>query len=189
MSDSELTTNAMDRPTIDTGAYRETMGLFATGVTVILAGQDNDIRGMTANCVTSLSLEPILIIVCPSKKSHLSSYLKKGRHFTLNILGERQEAIANYFACGSSQTATPEFEFVTWPAAGSVPRLRDCPGAVACQVFDIHDGGDHWIVVGEVVGVHRGPAPHRPLLFFGGSYHSPARKEPEHLEPSSGPYE
>lgn len=189
MSESELTTNPMDRSTIDTHAYRETMGLFATGVTVILAREDRDVRGMTANGVTSLSLDPTLIIVCPSKKSHMSSYLKRGREFTLNILSEKQEAVANYFACASAQPVLPKFEFVTWPAAGSVPRLRQCLGAVACRVSEIHEGGDHWIVVGEVIGLYRGPAPHRPLLFFGGGYHSPAKDEPEHLQPSSDPYE
>jgi flavin reductase (DIM6/NTAB) family NADH-FMN oxidoreductase RutF len=56
-------------------------------------------------------------------------------------------------------------------------------------VSEIHEGGDHWIVVGEVIGLYRGPAPYRPLLFFGGGYHSPAKYEPEHLQPSSDPYE
>ena len=174
---------------LDSRIYRDIWGGFVTGVTVITTDCDGWLHGMTANGVTSLSLDPTLIIVCPSKKSHMSSYLKRGREFTLNILSEKQEAVANYFACASAQRVLPKLEFVTWPAAGSVPRLCQCLGAVACRVSEIHEGGDHWIVVGEVIGLYRGPAPHRPLLFFGGGYHSPAKDEPEHLQPSSDPYE
>ncbi|MFQ5993927.1 MAG: flavin reductase family protein [Acidiferrobacterales bacterium] len=178
----------MTTPTVDTHAYRQTMGLFATGVTVILAAEGRDIRGMTANGVTSLSLEPTLIIVCPSKKSHMATYLDKGQAFTLNILGEDQEAIANYFAGGVDGEEKPQFDFIPWPTAGNTPRLSGCIGALACRVHEIHEGGDHWIVIAEVLDLHRGPEPPRPLLFFGGGYHSPAQEEPEHLEPTSDPY-
>ncbi len=164
------------------------MGLFATGVAVVLTGRDGDVRGMTANGVTSLSLDPTLIIVCPSKKSRMASRLKVGCPFTLNILREDQERIANYFAGGGNPGAA-EFEFITWPEAARVPRLAGCIGALACRVNEIHEGGDHWIVVAEVTGLHRGPEPHRPLLFYGGGYHSPTLEEPEHLEPASDPYE
>ena len=168
--------------------YRTTMGLFATGVTIILAGGGKDVHGMTANGVTSLSLEPRLIIVCPSKKSRMASYLKRGQNFTLNILGNHQETLANYFACGSDQLLAPKYEFVSWAAAGTVPRLGDCIGALACRVHEVHEGGDHWIVVGEVDGLYNGSAPCEPLLFFSGGYHSAAKTEPGHLKPTADPY-
>lgn len=168
--------------------YRRTMGLFATGVTVILAAEGKAVHAMTANGVTSLSLEPTLIIVCPSKTCRMASYLKKGRNFTLNILGEHQEVLANYFAGGSEQVKAPKCEFVHWAEAGAVPRLAGCIGALACRVHDVHEGGDHWIVVGEVIGLHNGSVSHRPLLFFSGGYHFAATVEPRHLKPTADPY-
>ncbi len=166
--------------------YRKTIGLFATGVTVILTEKDGEVHGMTANAVTSLSLDPTLIIVCPSNKAHLEQLLTVGVTFTVNILGDHQERLSNYFAAGTDK---PEFDLLPWPAAEKAPRLKGCIGALACRVYERHDGGDHKIVVGEVMDTYVADGPHWPLLYFGGGYHFPSRREAEHLEPSADPYE
>ena len=67
--------------------YRDVIGLFATGVTVLLTEKDGEVRGMTANAVTSLSLDPTLLIVCPSKASRFAQMLEVGASFSVNILG------------------------------------------------------------------------------------------------------
>lgn len=174
---------------VDTLAYRKTIGLFATGVTVILAERDGQIHGMTANSVTSVSLEPTLVLVCPSKQANMARFLTTPEaYFTINILSEEQELLSNYFARWRGQDEPPAYRLIPWPAAGNVPRLDGCLGALACRVYRIYEGGDHWIVVGEVVDLYRSEGPYRPLLFFAGEYHQLRRQEPEHVPPSADPY-
>ena len=150
--------------------YRRTMGLFATGVTVVLAERDGEVHGMTANAVTSLSMEPTLLIVCPAKGTRMADHLADGSHFTINILSEGQEELSNHFASPPAEGSAPEFELIPWDAAGRAPRLGGCLGSLGCRVQAIHDGGDHWIVVGEVLDLHVGNDAPGPLIFFGGKY-------------------
>jgi flavin reductase (DIM6/NTAB) family NADH-FMN oxidoreductase RutF len=177
--------------------YRKTIGRFATGVTVILAERDGDVRGMTANAVTSLSLDPTLLLFCPSKKARFSELIREGGDFTVNILGDHQKSLSNYFARTpdasfkigrSGGEAEPEFELLSWPEGGDAPRLGDCIGAIGCRVQSIYDGGDHWIVVGEVKALHRDEKACWPLLFYEGSYHHPSRMAGENLDPATDPY-
>lgn len=174
--------------TIDTRAYRQTIGLFATGVTVLLAEREGEVHGMTANAVTSLSLEPTLVIVCPSKRANLADFLISGNHFTINILSEQQESLSNFFANWRHEEPPPAYEFIPWAAAGEAPRLDGCLAALACRVAQVHDGGDHWIVVGQVLDLYRSEETHRPLLFFGGEYRHIRRQESEHILPSADAY-
>ena len=170
--------------------YRNVIGLFATGVTVLLAEKGGEVRGMTANAVTSLSLDPTLLIVCPSKASRFAQMLEVGVDFSVNILGDHQEQDSNFFA-GTQEGGLGKDDacgLENWPDSHAAPRLRDCIAAMACRVHQMHDGGDHWIVVGEVLDLyHSGPQPW-PLLFFEGSYHQPSRMAGQHLEPAADPF-
>jgi flavin reductase (DIM6/NTAB) family NADH-FMN oxidoreductase RutF len=170
--------------------YRDVIGLFATGVTVLLTEKDGEVRGMTANAVTSLSLDPTLLIVCPSKASRFAQMLEAGASFSVNILGDHQEQDSNFFA-GTQESGLAKDDacgLETWLAPHATPRLRDCIGAMACRVQQMHDGGDHWIVVGEVVDLYQGEVEPWPLLFFEGSYHHPSRMAGKHLEPAADPF-
>lgn len=162
--------------------YRKTIGLFATGVSVLLAEMDGEIRGMTANAVTSLSLDPTLLIVCPSKKSRFAGLIEPGGTFSVNILGDHQEGVSNHFAKTGDKSLTVDavdtgepFPMVRWKDADLAPRLEDCVCALACRVDKVHDGGDHWIVVGEVRELYDREGELWPLLFFRGRYHHPSR--------------
>ena len=147
--------------------YRDTIGLFASGVSVVVAAKDGEVRGMTANAVTSLSLDPTLLIFCPAKDARIASYCEVGSSFTVNILGAHQEDISNHFAGAETE---PEHEFVTWNDAGDAPRIAGSLACIGCKTDAIHDGGDHWIVVGKAVALHREEEPGEPLLFHGGGY-------------------
>ena len=169
--------------------YRNVIGLFATGVTVLLAEKDGEVRGMTANAVTSLSLDPTLLIVCPSKTSRFANVLATGANFSVNILGDHQEQDSNFFA-GTKEGCLGKDDacgIENWPDSHAMPRLRDCVAAIACRVHQMHDGGDHWIVVGEVVDFYRNEAEPWPLLFFEGGYHHPSRMAEQHQEPAADP--
>jgi flavin reductase (DIM6/NTAB) family NADH-FMN oxidoreductase RutF len=152
---------------IDPREYRRTIGLFATGVTVIAAEHGNEIQAMTANAVTSLSLDPLLLLVCVGKKARMAEHLISNPGFTVNILREDQRALSTYFAGVWRMPTPPPFRFVPWEGR---PRLEGCLASLGCEVYEKIEGGDHWIVVGRVTALHRGIEPHLPLLFYSGWY-------------------
>ncbi len=174
--------------------YRTTIGLFATGVTVLLAERNDVVHGMTCNAVTSLSLRPTQLIVCPSRDVPFAAYLDGAGHFTVNILSEQQERHSDFFAGErpdfpvDHRNDEPPFALVPWPKAGRAPRLSGCVASIGCRVHGRLDGGDHWIVVGDVVALHRGSPHLRPLLFFGGAYHHPSRTRGARLDSAFDPY-
>jgi len=157
---------------LDPRAYRNTIGLFATGVTVVSTQVGETVHGMTANAVTSLSLEPLLLLVAVGKKARLATLLPQATGFTVNILRADQEALSTFFAGGWHQPTPPPFRFVPWdtrPELGTV-RLEGALAAIGCTLHSLVDGGDHWIVQGQVVALHQGMEPRLPLLFYGGRY-------------------
>ena len=154
-------------PAIDPRAFRDLAGLFTTGVAIVTLEAHGEVHAMTANAVASLSLDPMLMLFCPAKKARLAEHLEHMRQFTLNFLREDQEALSTYFAGGWKSSPAPPFRFV--PSAAG-PRLEGSLAAIGCDVERVSDGGDHWIVTGRVIALHRGIEPLRPLLFFRGKY-------------------
>lgn len=153
----------------NTRNYRHVIGQFATGVTLVVVERDGDVRGMTANAITSLSLDPLLLLVAVDKTAHWADYLDVGVPFSVNILRAEQEDLSRYFAGGARRGMTPPaFHFVPWQAT---LRLEGCLAALACEIQELLEGGDHWIVVGRVQALYEGDSPRDPLLFYGGEYH------------------
>jgi flavin reductase (DIM6/NTAB) family NADH-FMN oxidoreductase RutF len=151
---------------IDSLDYRKTIGLFATGVTVLANGDADNLRAMTANAVTSVSLEPMLLLTCVHKEASLAEHLIEGHGFSVNILETGQRRLSNYFA-GMDLDNPPNYRF-EW--VDGLPRLAGCLGTIFCSLYRLDDGGDHWIAVGQVIGLQRNPAASDPLLYFKGSY-------------------
>jgi flavin reductase (DIM6/NTAB) family NADH-FMN oxidoreductase RutF len=152
---------------IDPRAYRTTVGQFATGVTVIATGTNGSLRAMTANAFTSVSLDPPLVLFCVKKNAHLAESIGLGTRFAVNILGEDQQPLSTYFAGGWKNSSPPPFAFEIWEG---LSRLEGCIAALACAVEIIHEGGDHWIVVGRVQALYRSEPMRPPLLFCAGRY-------------------
>lgn len=152
---------------LDSRAFRNTIGLFATGVTVVAVEVEGQIYGMTANAVTSVSLEPMLVLVCIQKEAHLMNFLHQAGGFSINILSEQQEDLSAYFAHMWPDSQPPAFTFTPWIGG---PRLAGAIGAIACRTRELLEGGDHWIVVGEVIGLYRAENPANPLLYYRGQY-------------------
>jgi flavin reductase (DIM6/NTAB) family NADH-FMN oxidoreductase RutF len=151
----------------DPRKFRDTLGLFATGVSVVACEVGEEVHAMTANAVSALSLEPMAVLFCPSKHSRMFQKPEAVQRFTLNILRDDQQALSSYFARGWKEAAPPPYRFV--PSAGG-PRLEGCLASIACATQRLVDGGDHWIVIGEVLELHQGIEPRRPLVFFNGKY-------------------
>lgn len=152
---------------LDVRELRRTLGFFASGVAVIAADCEGSVHAMTGNAVSSLSLEPPLLLFCPAKRSKLAASLGGVGAFTVNILRADQEALATYFAGAWGKATPPAFRFVPSRCA---PRLEGALATLDCEMHQVIEGGDHWIVIGLIIGLHRGIEPHRPLLFFKGQY-------------------
>jgi flavin reductase (DIM6/NTAB) family NADH-FMN oxidoreductase RutF len=147
--------------------FRDTIGLFATGVAVVVARADEEVLAMTANAVSSVSLDPMLVMFCPGKKSKLSKHVANLSGFTINILRHDQQALSTFFAGGWKEPTPPPFRLVPSRCA---PRLEGSLASIACEPQQVIEVGDHWMVIGHVLDLHTGITPHRPLLFLGGRY-------------------
>ncbi len=162
-----MTTNTNNQ--IDGRAFRNVMGLFATGVTVLTTQVNGQPHAMTANAITSVSLDPLLVLACVQKKAHMAEALQQSGQFSINILSQQQQSLSNYFAGFWSEDADPPlFEFLPWTTG---PRVEGAIGALACDIHEFIEGGDHWIIIGQVVDLYRQESPENPLLYYTGKYH------------------
>jgi len=155
------------RKTPDTRRFRDTIGLFATGVAVVVGRAGDDTHAMTVNAVSSLSLDPMLMLFCPGKKTRLAQHVQAISGFTVNLLRHDQEALSTYFAGGWKEAVPPPFRFV---ASRSALRLEGSLASIDCETESVTEAGDHWIVIGRVLDLHVGIPPHKPLLFYKGRY-------------------
>ncbi|MEY2567030.1 MAG: 3-hydroxy-9,10-secoandrosta,3,5(10)-triene-9,17-dione monooxygenase reductase component [Actinomycetota bacterium] len=153
--------------TFDQARLRQVMGHFATGVTIITAMERDEPVGLTAQSFTSLSLDPPLILFSPGKTSSTWPRIEKAGYFTVNILGQAQEAVCRTFAVSGGDKFA-EVEWTPSEITGS-PLLDDVLAWVDCSVVTTHDAGDHIIVVGRVLdlGVEQEG---KPLLFYRGGF-------------------
>jgi flavin reductase (DIM6/NTAB) family NADH-FMN oxidoreductase RutF len=151
----------------DSRAFRDVAGLLASAVAIVTTDARGEVHAMTASAVASLSIDPMLMMFCPAKKARFCGYLPEMTHFTLNFLRQEQQALSSYFAGGWREGAAPPFRFVPSQAG---PRLEGCLASIGCELHRVAEGGDHWIVTGRVIAMHRGIEPRRPLIFFAGRY-------------------
>ena len=135
---------------IDPKEFRRTVGQFVTGVTVIAADLEGKTRAMTANAFTSLSLDPPLVLFCVAKKAHLGEVIYSVKGFSVNILTIDQQPLSQYFAGGWKEPTPPPFTFEPWEGG---PKLAGVSAALGCTIETIHEGGDHFIVVGRVLAL------------------------------------
>ena len=146
--------------------FRNALGSFATGVTIATTkGSDNDPVGVTASSFNSVSLNPPLILWSLAKSSHSRVAFCENGHFAIHVLAASQENLANIFA----QSGKDKFSDITWSegALGS-PIFDDYAALFQCKTRHRYDGGDHVILVGEVV--HYEARETAPLLFHAGRY-------------------
>ena len=158
-----------DRLDVDQYQFRRAMGHFATGVTILTTALGEEMRGMTANAVCSVSLDPLLVLVCVSKQARTHAVLSESRVFALNVLAEEQEHVARLFADDAVDAAHSLTGLSYRRGVTGAPILTDCLAYVDSRVVAAYVGGDHTIFVGAVedAGILREG---QPLIFFGGAY-------------------
>ncbi len=144
-------------------AFRRTMGMFATGVTVITTRQDEQVHGMTANAFMSVSLSPPLVLISIDRRTRLSTMLHEGTRYGVNVLAAHQAGLSDRFAGRPGDHPEPSFLVVH-----ETPLVDGALAHVVARVVRSYWGGDHSLFVGQVEYAHFGEG--RPLLFHGGRY-------------------
>jgi flavin reductase (DIM6/NTAB) family NADH-FMN oxidoreductase RutF len=156
---------------VDPILFRQVLGRFATGVTVVTVCKGDIKRGMTANAFASVSLDPPLVLVSVDKKTDTHCLLMESGTFCVNILAEHRRAWSEWWA-GKAPKGQDQFANIpyTTKATGS-PVLDECLGYIDCKIWARYDGGDHTLFVGEVQEAMTNNNPSlKPLLFFAGQY-------------------
>jgi len=152
---------------VDAREFRDTLGRFPTGVTVVTAAGPHGPAGMTTNAFSSLSLDPPLVLVCFERGSRTLPVVRETGRFAVNVLRAGQQELARVFA--SKRVPAEKFESVTHSVEHGVPVLDDALAWLVCDLEALHPGGDHEIGIGAVTALGHDPGG-KPLLFYGGIY-------------------
>lgn len=146
--------------------YRDVLGQYASGVTVVTTMRGGTPEGMTCQSFTSVSLEPPLVAFLPMKTSRAFAAIRQSRRFCVNFLAAGQAEVSNRFA----SLAEDKFDGIVWQVTSSgMPLLDGTVGWVDCSVHAVHEAGDHYLVIGKVEDLGSGDAAD-PLLFHQGRY-------------------
>ena len=158
---------------IDANLYKQVMGSFPSGVTVITTlDEDGQLVGLTASAFSSLSMDPALVLFCPTKVSRSWKAIEASGRFCVNMLTEKQKHVSARF--GSKEP--DKFAGIDWhPSELGSPIIDGSLAYIDCTVASVHDGGDHFVVFGAVQSLAEfvSKAPKikpRPLLFYRGDY-------------------
>jgi flavin reductase (DIM6/NTAB) family NADH-FMN oxidoreductase RutF len=150
--------------------FRDALGAFATGVTVITTQGAEHPYGMTANAFSSVSLDPPLILVCVIKGTEGANSIEQNGVFAVNILSVDQEPLSRYFASKDRPRGWEAFKQISHSrAASGSPILDGSACYLDCRLHASHEAGDHVIFIGEVMAMGVEPEI-QPLLFHRGKY-------------------
>ena len=153
---------------MDSDLFRRAWSNFATGASLITTVEaDGTVHGMTANGIASISLDPMLSMVCVGHNANTHLIIKKTGRYGINILSEDQKLIGDYYARSAEKrdgSINPDFFFTT----SGIPFLEGALSSLDCKVVNAYEEGDHTIFIGEVeeMKVRNG----RPLLFYEGKW-------------------
>ena len=149
---------------IPTIAFRECVGEFATGVTVVTAEVDGEPAGMTLNSFTSVSLDPLLVLVSLGHGSRTLAAIARSGRFVVSILSRRQQLVAVDFA----ERGAPFPAQHVRRTGGGLVAVAEAAAVLGCRVVEMRHGGDHELVLGEVVEIEHGGG--EPLVFYRGRF-------------------
>lgn len=149
--------------TVDPRQFRQVLGHFLSGVTVVTTRTPEGVHGMTASAFSSVSLDPPLVLVCVARKARLHELLGEGAPFGVSILSEAQQELSNHFA-----GYAPHAQVLWEEGFGATPVLAGALAWLDCTVHAVLDGGDHSVVLGRVqaMAAHEG----QPLAYYRGRY-------------------
>ena len=158
-------------PALDALEYRRVVGRFATGVTVVTAVLDGEHHAMTCSSFTSVSLDPVLVLVCPEKIARFHDVVLEAGAWAVSVLAQEQAPASRHFARRGRPIAD---QFVGIAHThGQLTGAAVLDGALAwleCRTVSTTDAGDHTVVIGEVLGLGVPDPQAEPLLYFEGRY-------------------
>ena len=168
--------------------FRKVMGHFATGVTVVTTFDDaGRPAGITVNALSSVSLEPPLIVIALDRRRFITPMVHAAGRFAVNILGEHQQALAHCFAGASVAPGRDAFCGATWwPGETGLPLLDGAIASLECTVVETHPVGDHDLFIGQVEALASGEHDPRPLLYYRRRYLRLDRAEARTVEGRQG---
>jgi flavin reductase (DIM6/NTAB) family NADH-FMN oxidoreductase RutF len=151
---------------MDARAFRDAMGGFATGVAIVTTETDGQLHGMTINSLTSVSLNPTLLLVSLMRPSRTATAIDRRGAFVVNVLGANQAHVSNTFARPSEDHFADRSVFTI--GEDGMPMVVGAMAHLVCHTEQQHEAGDHTVVIGRVI---RGEtAPRDPLIFYRGAY-------------------
>jgi flavin reductase (DIM6/NTAB) family NADH-FMN oxidoreductase RutF len=160
----------------DAELFREVFGRFATGVAVVTSATPSGPGGMTANALCSLSLDPLLVLVCFENEARTLPLVREAGRFGVSVLSTAQEELAGVFA--SKLPEAEKLDGVPHRLERGVPLIDGSLAWAVCTLVELIAGGDHTIAIGEVISMELGEG--EPLLWYSGRYHagtlSPSRR-------------
>jgi 3-hydroxy-9,10-secoandrosta-1,3,5(10)-triene-9,17-dione monooxygenase reductase component len=164
----------MSTAPIDPRAFRHVLGQFCTGITIITTIHEDEPVGFACQSFAALSLDPPLVLFCPTKVSRSWQAIEASGKFCVNVLHEKQQDVSARF--GSKEL--DKFAGIDWsPTELGSPAIHGTLAHIDCTVHSVHDGGDHFVVFGAVHSLsegatneHRHKLKPRPLLFYRGEY-------------------
>ncbi|GAA3143533.1 hypothetical protein GCM10010449_73870 [Streptomyces rectiviolaceus] len=159
-------------------AFRQTAGRFPTGVTVVSTVVDGQPHGTTVNSFTTVSMDPLLVLVSLGRSSRLHDHVLNGWRFAVTVLSDRQEGDARWFADPARPVGREAFGGRPWSAApySGAPVLLDGVAYFDCAVEDAHPAGDHTLLLGRAESF--GVLSDRPALLFSDSRFAPRKERP-----------
>lgn len=161
---SEQLWSEPERPSVNATAFRQAFGQLTAGVSIVTTrDRDGQLLGMTATSVTSLSLDPPLLLVCVDNRTRTATALTDNVPFVVQFLAQDQELLARQFA----SAAPNKFAGVAYHLTESgAPAIEGALATLECQPYAIYPGGDHTIVVGRIVDVQLPDTSMPPLVYF-----------------------
>ena len=160
---------------VERGHYRSVIGRFATGVAVITGTGPAGAVGMTTNALTSLSLAPLLLLVCFDNTARTLPIVRESGRFGVSILRAHHYELSGVFA--SKLPAERKFDAVEYTTDHGVPVLADALAWLVCELRELLPGGDHTIAIGEVTAMGQDPHGDGPLVWYRGRYTTVAEAE------------
>lgn len=150
---------------MDNRLFRDAMGKFATGITIVTTEYNGDVMGMTVNAFMSVSLDPKLIAISIDEKARLYDKLQETKKFGISILTEDQKDLSMIFAKQKDSDRD-----ISYLRQDNIPVLEDSIATLSCHVKETADAGDHKIFIAEVTDVKMNGGD--PVLFYSGQYHT-----------------
>ena len=153
-------------PPPDPASFRTALAGLPTGVTIVTANGPDGPAGATANAVSSLSIEPMMMLACLDRGSRTLLAVQAANHFGVSVLHAGQEQIARSFA--TKAPVADKWRGVAWSERDGIPAIGDALIWIACRLHDVISAGDHVIVTGEVTDLEAREGD--PLVFHDGEY-------------------